>query len=262
MKKKIRIGVIGCGNIGRGLVKAIENGVIGCDVGGVLDRTKERGKLFSKEFNIDVPVAKDIEDLIQKSDIVVEAASQEAVREYGERILESGRSIMIMSVGAFSDSRLFQSMVGLAEKNRVKIYIPSGGIVGLDGVGAAKIDGIESIRLETIKHPSRFGLDDKKRRVLYDGPAMEGVKKFPRNINVAAALGLAGIGLDKTELRIISDPNVRENIHRVWVKGRFGEFTAETRNAPSPDNPRTSYLAVLSAIAALGEIVSSIRIGT
>jgi aspartate dehydrogenase len=98
--------------------------------------------------------------------------------------------------------------------------------------------------------------------VLYEGNAREAVKKFPANVNVSAAIALAGIGADKTTVKIVSDPGIKENIHEVSVRGDFGACTFRFKNLPSPDNPRTSLLAALSAIATLKRLSSSVEVGT
>jgi aspartate dehydrogenase len=97
--------------------------------------------------------------------------------------------------------------------------------------------------------------------VLFEGFAREAVKKFPKNINVAATLSLAGMGFDKTRVRIIVDPQISTNIHHIFVKGDFGEMVLETRNKPFPHNPKTSYLAALSAISAVKKIIDTVWIG-
>lgn len=97
---------------------------------------------------------------------------------------------------------------------------------------------------------------------MYEGPAREAVRKFPANVNVAATLSLAGIGLDKTKVKIVADPEVKNNIHEISVQGDFGELKTRVENVPSPQNPKTSYLAALSAIATLKKITDGVEIGT
>jgi len=196
------------------------------------------------------------------SNLVVEAASQEAVREYAIRILSSGKHLMIMSVGALADDALFREMKKIAREKNLRIYIPSGAIVGLDGINAAKLIQIDSVEITTRKNPETLGVNVKEETVLYDGPAIEGVKRFPKSVNAAATLGLAGIGLERTKLRVIADPGVDKNIHEVRVNGDFGEFKTITKNVPSPQNPKTSWLAALSAIATLEKICNVVQFGT
>ena len=161
-----------------------------------------------------------------------------------------------------------------AMKKKRKLYIPSGAVVGIDGVKAASIGKIEEVTLTTIKNPKSIaqtpflkkkGIDLKKinrKTVLYEGYAKEAVRYFSTNINVAATLSYAGIGPRKTKVRLIADPKVKENIHEIRVKGNFGEIVTRAKNLPSPQNPKTSYLAVLSAIRTLKKILEPVQLGT
>ena len=258
----MRIGLLGCGNIGRILAEAIDNGEVDCSLVAVFDRDIERARALADSLDRKPDVAESFEGLLQDTELIVEAASQDAVREYGVKILDSGKDILIMSVGALVDETPFNELTQLINKTGRRIYVPSGAIAGLDGIKAAKTKGIDSVELTTRKPPAELGTTTDKETVLYDGSARDGIKKFPKNVNVAATLSLAGIGFDKTKLRIIADPNVNRNIHEIRVKGAFGEFTIKLNNLPSPNNPKTSYLAAMSTIAALKEINSVLRLGT
>ncbi|RLI89519.1 MAG: aspartate dehydrogenase [Candidatus Altiarchaeales archaeon] len=258
----IKISLLGCGNIGRFIANAIDRGVINCKLVKIFDRSQRAIDDFNKGISFTVPVANNIEDLVMDSNLVVEAASQEAVREYAIRILSSGKHLMIMSVGALADDALFREMKKIAREKNLRIYIPSGAIVGLDGINATKLIQIDSVEITTRKNPETLGVNVKEETVLYDGPAIEGVKRFPKSVNAAATLGLAGIGLERTKLRVIADPGVDKNIHEVRVNGDFGEFKTITKNVPSPQNPKTSWLAALSAIATLEKICNVVQFGT
>lgn len=258
----IKISLLGCGNIGKFIANAIDRGVINCKLVGVFDKDREAAENFNKGINSKVPIAGDIEELIRDSDLVVEAASQEAVREYAIKILSSGKNLVVMSVGALADDVLFREMRRIAGEENVRIYIPSGAIVGLDGVKAAKLACIASVEIITRKNPKTLDVDVKEETVLYEGPAREGVRKFPKSVNVAATLSLVGIGIDRTMLKVIADPKVDRNIHEIRVKGDFGEFKTIAENIPSPNNPKTSWLAALSAIATLKEICDVVQFGT
>lgn len=258
----MNVGLLGCGNIGRYIAEAINKKKIDCRFISVFDSNVKNAESISSKFKQPVKIAKNIKELVSGVDIVVEAASQKAVGEYGIEILKKGKDLMVMSVGALCDDLLFKKMRDVAKRKGVKIYIPSGAIVGVDGVKSANMGRLKSVMLITRKNPKALDIKTKKIRVLYDGPSREGVKKFPKNVNVAATLSLAGIGLDKTKLKIIADPKVRRNIHEISVIGDFGEFKTVTSNLPSPDNPKTSYLAALSAIATLKKIVEPVQIGT
>jgi len=271
------VGLIGCGAIGTVLAYAIDRGQAGsAHLVMVYDRIAEKSNILSKKLVRKPKIAENFEELIACKDVnlIVEAASQEAVRAYALRILMAGKDLMIMSVGALVDSELAEEVRRCAMESGKRVYIPSGAIAGLDGVKAAVIGKVDSVTLTTRKPPE--GLKDasyiKEKKVnleklksptlIYEGPASEACKLFPANVNVAAALGLASIGVEKTKVQIIADPSIKRNIHEVKVKGEFGELKTRVENVPLIDNPKTSRLAALSAIATLKKISEPLTIGT
>ncbi len=221
-------------------------------------------------------IAKNADELLRKEGIhvVIEAASQEAVRQYATRVLAENKDLMIMSAGALVSEDLLKEIRELAESKRRKVYLPSGAIVGLDNIKSAAIGRIEEVVLTTRKPPPSFAgaplVESKKidlsslkePLLLFEGSAREAVKIFPQNVNVSATLSLAGIGPDRTKVRIITDPAIKEITHEIHVKGEFGEIHTKTTNMPFPTNPRTSYIAALSAIATLKKIGESVIVGT
>jgi aspartate dehydrogenase len=249
----MRIGLIGAGNIARIIADNAEGYEIFC----VYDVVEEAAKSFSKEYNCKFLKPENF----PKLDLVVEAASQEAVREYAEPVLRAGQNLMVMSVGAFVDLKLFESLRKIAEKKGLKMVLPSGAVAGLDGIKSASIGGIEDVTLTSTKPPKGLGLDVKRKTIVFEGPAAEAVKKYPKNVNVAATISLVGLGFDKTKVRIVADPTVTRNQHEIYVKGEFGEMTCTVKNVPSPQNPKTSYLAALSAVSAIKRFKGSIVIG-
>ncbi|MCX8171939.1 MAG: aspartate dehydrogenase, partial [Candidatus Bathyarchaeota archaeon] len=196
------------------------------------------------------------------------------VRQYAIKTLSSGKDLMIMSAGALVDDYLLTEMKRVAREKGRKIYVPSGAIVGLDNIKSANVGQVEEVMLTTRKPPisfrgapyvekSKIDLSSlKEPLVLFEGPAREAVKLFPQNVNVAATLSLAGVGADKTKVRIIVDPTIRNIIHEIHVRGEFGEIYTKTENRPFPTNPKTSYIAALSAIATLRKISESMVVGT
>ncbi len=270
---KLKIGVIGCGTIGAEICKAIDTGLIDAQLVAIYDRSIEHcekmiGSLKNK------PMISGIDDLIKSVDVVVECASQEAVREHGLSVLENGKDLMVMSVGALLDSELLNKCIRAAKNNRCRIYIPSGAIAGIDGLKSASVAPINKVMISTTKNPkglagAPFVIENKidlssfhEKTLLFKGSAEDAVKAFPQNVNVAASLSLAGIGSKKTEVRIFVDPKASRNIHEITVEGDFGAFICHVENVPSPSNPRTSYLAALSAIATLKKITEPLQIGT
>jgi len=263
--------IIGCGTIGTVIARAADRMP---EVEGILlfDSDSTRAEALTSSLK----KTERLDDLNMKTvdaDLVIEAASQNAAKEFVPAALENSIDSLVMSVGAFVD-RGFQSRCYSAVSSFDSlIIIPSGAVAGVDALkGAAKGD-IEVVRLTSTKPPKGFTgvkyLEDKgidigkivERTVLYSGPASQAVQHFPANVNVAATVSLAGVGFDRTQVEVVCDPSAIVNSHHLYAKGGFGELDATTRNLPSPDNPRTSYLAALSAVSSLSEYIKRIWIG-
>ena len=263
--------LIGCGTVGRVLADAMES-MDEVETFYVYDVIEESAKSMEKDFEKAKRVD-GVEDAIDSVELVIEAASQKAVGIYGPMALESGKDLMIMSVGALGDDSLRERLFSLAKERKARIYIPSGAIGGVDLVSSASMVSIDYVELETIKPPSGLkgadyldekGIDVdkiKERTIVFEGSARDAVKAFPKNVNVSATLSLAGIGFDRTRVRVVVDPKVERNVHIVRVKGDFGSAEFRIENVPSPMNPRTSYLAAISAVATLKRIVTGIWVG-
>ncbi|MDF0590346.1 aspartate dehydrogenase [Candidatus Methanocrinis natronophilus] len=268
----LKIGLVGCGAIGTEIARAIDRGDIKASLVGVFDRNARRAEELGRSLS-EQPRVFELTDLVERSDIVVEAASQRAVPEVAEATLERGRDLMIMSVGALLDGELRERVEDLAICHRCRVYIPSGAISGLDGLKSASSGDIELVTLTTIKNPQGFvgapyikereiDLDAiTEARVIFEGSAEEAVAAFPANVNVAATLSLAARGA-KVMVKIVADPDTKVNIHQITAEGNFGRITTRVQNVPFPRNPKTSYLAALSAIATLRSIAEPIKIGT
>lgn len=271
-----KIGLVGCGAIGSELAAAIDSGkVANAKLVALFDIRQESAKKLARQLRRKPAVARTARELAARDvDLVVEAASQEAVRRYARIFLDSNHDLMIMSVGALLDTALYGNLRRAARKRCRRIYIPSGAIAGIDAIRSVR-HVIEEVTLTTTKSPR--GLEGapffrkrridprriKKAQVIYRGSAKEAVKLFPANVNVAAVLSLAGIGGEKTRVRIVADPRMKKNVHEITARGSFGEMHFRVMNIPSPKNPKTSYLAVLSAIECLRSICDDrIGIGT
>ncbi len=262
--------LIGSGNIGHVLLENIER-MPEIERVYVFDIIEHAARDMEKEFQKAV-FTKDVRSAMKDSDLVIEAASHSAVREYGPEALRMGKDLMIMSVGALSDESLRKELFSLASHNRGRIYAPSGAVFGTSGLGAASMAGIDEVVLETTKPPAglrnvdylkKKGIDVNsitERTLVFEGGAEEAAKAFPKNVNVSATLSLAGIGFNRTKVRVFVDPDIERNTHIVRIKGDFGEALCRVENVPS-SNPGTSYLAALSAVATLRKIVSGIWIG-
>ncbi|ADI73907.1 Aspartate dehydrogenase [Methanohalobium evestigatum Z-7303] len=270
----LKLGIVGCGAIGTEICKAVDEGSIESELVAVYDRNKEHlSSLQSSLLNTE-PVVYELQEMVKHVDLVVESASQNAAYEIVTTALESSCDVMVMSVGAFVDKNFREKVTDIAKQKGCKIYLPSGALVGLDGVKTASCNNIYSVSLTSRKPPeslegapyiveNNIDLENlKNETVVFEGSAAEAVKMFPANVNVAATLSLSGIGFDETSVKIIADPGAEKNIHNVTVKGNFGEFTTRVENLPSPTNPKTSYLASLSAIATLKNIVNPLQVGT
>lgn len=270
------VAIIGCGAIGGILARSIDGGNAGeTELVTLFDLERGRAEELANDLSSSPTVAGGIGDILEDEavDLVVEAASQEAVSEYSTDILRSGKDLVVLSVGAFSDEELLEEVRVEAENADSRVYLPSGAILGLDGIQAAEIAGFEEAVLTTRKPPETLsatkfvrennidlsGLEES--RVIFEGPASEAVEEFPGSVNVAALLSLAGAGFRKTKVRVVADPSLEQNVHEVRVEGEAGEFTTEARNFPSPENPKTSYLAALSAIRTLRNLTGSFWIG-
>ncbi|MEM2865946.1 MAG: aspartate dehydrogenase [Candidatus Hadarchaeales archaeon] len=274
--RRLGVSLIGCGEIGGILAKAVQAGRAGsAELRFLFDRDQERSRRLARELG-GIRVAESVREILSDSGtrVVVEAASQAAVVEYGEEVLRSGKDLMVMSVGALADEELLQRLLEAARRGGSRIHVPSGSIPGVDGVKAAHLVGIKEAQLTTRKPPvalsyspylKKKGVDLSGLReplVVFEGTAREAVRAFPESVNIAATLGLAGIGLDRLRVRIIADPSLDRNVHELKVVGEAGEIMTVARNVPSPGNPRTSYLAALSAIMRLRDLVETLLVGT
>ncbi|MCS7120562.1 MAG: aspartate dehydrogenase [Nitrososphaerota archaeon] len=274
---KIGAGLIGCGSIGTVISRAIDEGKAGnIELVAVYDLIQKHAEKLVQSLSRKPVIARSADELFENINIhlIIEAASQEAVKQYAFKAVEKGKDLMVLSTGALLDDEFLANLTDLLRRKGKRLFIPSGAIVGVDNVKSATIGRVHEVTLITRKPPISFEgsafiakskIDPSKIKepiVLFDGSAREAVKLFPQNVNVSATLSLAGIGPDRTRVKIITDPNIKEITHEVYVKGDFGEFWTKTVNKPFPSNPRTSYVAALSAIAALKRISENIVVGT
>ena len=251
----MRIGLLGCGNIGHIIAQHAAGFVITAVYDEVFDRAQETGAISgAKAFG-------DFESFIHADiDIVVEAASVAAVRLHAESVLLHHKDLIIMSVGALADISFREKMRKCALETGQKIYIPSGAIFGLDNLKVGRISGIRKLLLRTTKSPASLGIVTDARRLIFSGKANECIKAFPKNVNVSVAMSLAA-GRD-TDVELFVDPAVDRNVHELFVEGDFGETYIKVTNMQSPDNPATSYLAALSILSLLEKMGDPIVVGT
>lgn len=257
-KDNITVGIIGCGAIATIITDFVLEGKISINLKFFYDQDSERaGNLSSKVGGIAVT---SVHDMLDQVDLVIEAASPLAVEKFIPSAIAHGKDVIIMSIGALIDRKLKEELESMAMENKSRIYTPSGAIVGLDGIKAASMGKITEVNLVTRKPPKSLGISVDKKTIVYEGKASEAVRKFPQNMNVAAALSIA---CDKeVDVQIIADPTVECNIHEIQVIGDFGEFKTTTQNRSCATNPKTSVLAAYSAIKLLRSLNENSRIGT
>lgn len=248
----LRLGLIGCGSIGSTVAAAIARGVAPeIQLIGLADPVSPHAAMrVATEARC--PVCPDISSLLElRPSLVLEAASADAVRAYAGRVFDSGADLMMVSVGALADAGFLECLIEHARRKGGRLLVPSGAIGGLDIIRAAAIGGLEECRLTTTKHPAALntayaqeqGIDlagIRKATLIFEGTARQAVRHFPQNLNVAVTISLAGLGLERTTVRVIADPKATRNIHEVFVRGAFGEATIRLVNLPSLENPRSS----------------------
>jgi len=263
----LRVGLIGFGAIGQGVAEMARAGKAGeTHIDAVLVRGD--GKVSRAAANqYGVSVYTDASAFLGRNlDVVVEAARAAAVRQHGEAVLAAGCDLVVASVGALSDAELLERLGAAARASGGRVLIPSGAIAALDAISAAALEDIDEVVHTTRKPPAAFSAEQlgpeplDGPRLLYDGPARDGVRRFPENVNVAAAVSLAGIGLDRTLLRIFADPSVTRNTHCVEVRGYFGRLELRIENLPTA-NPKTGRLVALSIAKALRNLSASVIVG-
>jgi len=272
--KKLKIGIVGSGAIGTSLAKFICKELKDkASLVALYDAERIKAENLSSLLVHKSSLAvKSLDGLIVRSDLVIECAKAGSSFGIAQKSLLQGRDIMIMSVGGVVEK--FSALHNLAKRKNAKIYIPSGAISGVDALKASAVGKIKSVTLTTTKNPLSFkgvryveelGLDLNrlgKDKVLFSGSANQAVKYFPQNINVSAVLSLAGIGAKRTEVRIIASPKTKKNIHEIRIESEAGSVFTRTENVLHPENPKTSFLAVLSASATLKQILEPVKIGT
>lgn len=271
----MRIAILGGGTIARLVLEHLRRRELpGVDVVGIAGRTPaSRGAALAAEFGVPYVVGADAL-LALKPQAVLEAASHDAVRAHLIPILAAEVSVIVLSAGALADDRLRAEAEAEAAKSGALLYVPSGGIGGLDALKGACAAGVDEVSIQVAKPPAAWkkipyvealGVDLDRlsaATTLFEGPAREGVLHFPQNVNIAAVLSLAGIGFDRTRLKVVADPGLTHNTHTIRVSGKSGRFTVVLENIPAPDNPKTAWLACYSALAAIKALGASARYGT
>ena len=248
----MNIGIIGAGAIATYMMETIgEHKEWNMHVQSVFVRDKEKYAELASAHG--VTLYTDIDAFLQSDiDIVVEAANVQAVKTLLPTVLEK-KSAVVISIGALVDATFFTEIKQLAKQSNHHLYLPSGAIGGLDVIQHAKAtNNLSTVALETRK-PAHTLVEEpiEQEQIVFQGTAAAAIKAFPKNINVAIALGLAGVGMEETNVTMIADSQVDRNIHRIKATGGFGNMSFQIENAPMPSNANTSYLAAMSVIGTL-----------
>lgn len=271
-QKKLKVGILGCGSIGSGIAKSTTGELKNlCLLSALYDIDKTKSLKLEKKLKHKGLLASSYENLLKKCDLVVEAIHSDQTAILVKKALANKKGVLAMSVGKLL---LDKDVFSVARKNRCALLIPSGAIAGIDAIKAARLGHISQITLTTRKPLSGFShipyLKQKnidlslinKETVIFEGDVKSAVKHFPQNINVAATLALASQSQSFLKIRIITSPAYKSNSHEIEALGDFGRIVTRTENRVCPENPKTSYLAVLSAIQTLKNFCEGIRIGT
>jgi aspartate dehydrogenase len=267
MMKTVAIG--GLGAIGLQLARALDAGVAGLRLVAVAARDHAKAKANLRDFR--APPGVVTLDCLAEADIVVEAAPAEVFEQIAAPAIDAGRIFVPASVGALLPR---MHLVRRAQETGARIVVPTGALLGLDAVRAAAEGRVDSVTIESRKPPRglegapylvEHGIDVSRIQApqrVFEGNALDAAAGFPANVNVAAALALAGIGPIRTRVEIWADPTITRNVHTIRVEAEAARFTMTIENVPSPDNPRTGQITALSMLACLRGLAATLKVGT
>jgi aspartate dehydrogenase len=265
----MRIAIAGLGTIGRGVARALADGMPGLTLSCVAARDAEKARGWLDEEGIEVPIVA-LDELPAHADLAVECAPAAVLDQICRPMLMAGKQVMVLSCGALLPR---PELLELAKAHDGRIVVPTGGLLGLDAVAAAAEGTIHSVKMTTRKPPNGLagaphlvtnkisieGLNAPK--LVFSGTARAAAAGFPANVNVVAALALAGIGPDRTMIDIYADPTVTRNCHLIEVEADAARFTLSIENVPS-ENPKTGRIVALSIVATLRKLAAPLRVGT
>ena len=265
----LAVGIVGCGAIGRTLLRAADAGELDVDLAGVTSRSRERAEEYLETLASPPPYL-ELPELVEQSSLIVETAGGHVVPPLAEAAFGAGKDLMVISVGALLEH---PEVIEHARASGCRLYAPSGAIAGLDGIKSAcqgRVDRIEMVSRKPLAalEGAPFLLENEipitdlqEPEEVFFGTARQACLGFPSNLNVSAAVSLAGIGPDETMVRIVADPALNRNCHDITVEGEFGLLQIHIENIPS-ENPKTGRLTALSIIRSVRDVVNPIRIGT
>jgi aspartate dehydrogenase len=268
-KKRLKIALIGYGAISQMLFDLFREKKPPIDILGVLVRPG-RAEETQKKAGRKVAVVETLPALLKlKPDVVVEAASQQAVRDWGEQILKKGIDLMVIATGAYGDPKLWKRHLAAAARSGARLRLPSGAIAGLDGLLAMRLGKLERVKYVSIKPPhawsgtpaeTEFDLPAiKEPTVIFRGTPADAGRLYPKNANLAVTVALCGAGLDRTDIELVADPTLPPgtNASRLEVVSDSGELTLHRLGRAMPDNPKTGVLTALTMADDLMKMVRS-----
>ena len=268
MSHALKVGLLGVGAIGQILATSLDAEPNRAVLVAIADQDRPRAEKFAAQLKARPPVV-ELDELVRRSDLIIEAAGQAALPEIVPRALRAQKDLMVMSVGGLLEH---EEWFAEAERQGCRIHVPSGAIAGLDGLRAAAMGRLNLVILTSRKPVAalrgakyvterRIDVDRlKEETVLFEGPPEEACRAFPATSNVAASVRLAAGKSVEVRVRVIAVPGGTENVHEIQAVGDFGRFRIVLENVPSPSNPRTSRLAALSALATLEEILRTQKV--
>ena len=269
-KQKIKVGLLGCGTIGFALAEFIQKELATVvRLVALHDHHPDHIQNLKKQFKLKIS-EKSVSQMIETADFLIEAASVGLAKELIPAALKKNKSLLILSVGALSEIRGLDEIL---KKSKGSLWIPSGAVAGIDGLLAAKEAGLKSVLLKTSKPPKGLMgalyfekkgfpvLKGTQEKCVFKGSAKQAIKAFPKNVNVAAILSLAGLGFQKTQVEVWTSKKYKKNTHEVFVEAKSGKLHFKIENEPSKANPKTSALAFYSAQATLRKALSRIKVG-
>jgi aspartate dehydrogenase len=268
--RPLRVAIVGLGAIGSALAQRLAKGSMpNIELVAVAARDQAKAELVVRGLAHGIRVVP-LSEIAEAADLAIECAPAAILREIARPVLEAGKKIMVLSVGALLDH---PDLPNLAKRTGGQIIVPTGALLGLDAVTAAAEGVIHAVRMKTVKpvkgllgalYLAENDVDLTHITAptkIFEGSAREAARGFPANLNVAVALSLAGIGPDRTVLEIWADPHLDRNTHQISVDADSASFEMTIRNIPS-ENPRTGRITALSVIAALRKLNAPLRVGS
>jgi len=266
----LQVGIVGLGAIGAAVAARLAAGEPRLSLAGVASRDRAKAEAVLRAKAISAPIRM-LDELAQASDVLVDCAAGSALREVALATFKNGKTLVTVNAAALLDH---MDLVDAAERAGAKLIVATGALLALDAVAAAALGKIERATMRNRKPPkgwagapyvvaNKIDLDaiDRPTRI-FSGTAREAAKGFPANVNVAAALSLAGAGPDRTQVEIWADPALTRNVHEFEIVADCVKFSVSTEGLPSPKNPKTSAIVPLSVLATLKRLVDPLRVGT